>query len=527
MIHRIANGLAASRRCLLIISLLVFANALVANALESVGLGPDRSTDWSMAGREAPRPTDFQVLNFLEHGGKPDNQTDNAPILQALIDKAEPGTTIYIPTGSYLFRSPISITRDAITLLGNSTEHTHLRFDLPEAGPHALIMIEGTYTSDPISLNYTPRLGDSHISLPPDVTLKSGHDLIISQQNDLEAMGTYRAQRDQQERHLESLETWAKRSVGQSLAIASIVGNSAILKYPLTCDYNWEDVHIQAVDFLQDVGLVNLTIENTRELDGLHSIAIHRAANCWVSAVRSLKTVRSHLDIRYSRNIEVHDSEFYDSFRHGGGGHGYGIVCSKYTNHCLIENNVFSRLRHSMMVKEGANANVFGYNYSFDGHQEGTAVAKDISIHGHYPFKNLFEGNHVEYIHSSDYWGAAGPGNTFFRNFVSKAALHLEDFSPKQNAIANDLQPIPESPDWLYTGQTTRYENGVAVGKEVIDPLIFANRTSSVNEAKQEYPNSLYLKERPVYWPREFAWPPFGPDTEFGQGKLLAHELSK
>ena len=42
---------------------------------------------------------------------------------------------------------------------------------------------------------------------------------------------------------------------------------------------------------------------------------------------------------------------------------------------------------------------------------------------------NLFEGNVVEFIHNSDWWGPSGPGNTFFRN----RAL-LEDFMIDDNS---------------------------------------------------------------------------------------------
>ena len=51
---------------------------------------------------------------------------------------------------------------------------------------------------------------------------------------------------------------------------------------------------------------------------------------------------------------------------------------------------------------------------------------------------NLFEGNVVEYIHSSDWWGPSGPGNTFFRNRASKEEFIISDNSDYQNVIANE-----------------------------------------------------------------------------------------
>lgn len=71
-----------------------------------------------------------------------------------------------------------------------------------------------------------------------------------------------------------------------------------------------------------------------------------------------------------------------------------------------------------MMVKTGTNGNVFGYNYSIDPYRSETIhdYSGDVSLHGHYAFANLFEGNLVQNIIIDHYWGPSGPLNTFFRN---------------------------------------------------------------------------------------------------------------
>ena len=94
-----------------------------------------------------------------------------------------------------------------------------------------------------------------------------------------------------------------------------------------------------------------------------------------------------------------------------------------------------------MMVHIGANGNVFGYNYSIEPYQNegGNWTPCDISIHGHYPYANLFEGNIVQEITVADYWGPAGPGNTFLRNRVEKEGITLEDSSNYQNFIGNEI----------------------------------------------------------------------------------------
>ena len=70
------------------------------------------------------------------------------------------------------------------------------------------------------------------------------------------------------------------------------------------------------------------------------------------------------------------------------------------------------------MAKQGANGNVFAYNYSLDPYrsEDPHDAGSDMLLHGHYPFANLFEGNIGESIIVDDTWGPAGPYNTFFRN---------------------------------------------------------------------------------------------------------------
>jgi hypothetical protein len=85
--------------------------------------------------------------------------------------------------------------------------------------------------------------------------------------------------------------------------------------------------------------------------------------------------------------------------------------------------------------------NVFAYNYSVDPFQNegGTWTPCDISLHGHYANGNLFEANTVQEVDVSDYWGATGPGNTFYRNRVQAEGIDVLDYSHGQNVVGNEL----------------------------------------------------------------------------------------
>jgi hypothetical protein len=491
-----------------------------------LGLSPDRVVDWSTAGRERAYPSGLREVDVRAHGLVGDGQTDNAPAFQALIDGCREGAVLVFPEGTFLFRSGIVIRGRSfdrpLVVRGSGAGRTFLAFEVTSAGRGGLITIEGARAGGAVAVVGVPRSGERSVQVASTKGFAPGDAVLLSQANDLSAMDTVLDNDGMPARQHEALATWAARSVGQTLQVASVDGDRLTFTRPLAIDYTWGDVQVQRVLACEAVGLEAFTLENRRDTDGVHSILVDHAANVWIDGIHSLKTVKMHVALFRSRAVEIRNSRFEDSFRFGGGGHGYGVVCSKYTTGCLIENNVFRRLRHAMMIKEGANGNVFGYNHAFDGLQDGSTAARDISVHGHYPFMNLFEGNRVEYIHSTDYWGPAGPGNTFFRNRVTRAAVHLEDRSPRQNVIGNDVVPIPARPDWLYRPASARVIDGVVVHAEVIDPLLLANRVGSSEPAAPvpDLPASLYRRSPPAFWPADLPWPAFGPGTPYGAGRL-------
>ena len=172
-------------------------------------------------------------------------------------------------------------------------------------------------------------------------------------------------------------------------------------------------------------------------------------ADSWIQNIESSYTQCHHISIEESVNIEIRDSYIHDSFDKGGGGTGYGISLQQYVTNSLIENNILSDLRHSLIVQLGVNGCVFGYNFCRRNYDNNGFDVAYISLHGNYPFVNLFEGNIVGYAHISDNWGPSGPGNTFFRNrivgtnwngdFGQNRGIHIDDYSHYQNIIGNEL----------------------------------------------------------------------------------------
>jgi hypothetical protein len=198
---------------------------------------------------------------------------------------------------------------------------------------------------------------------------------------------------------------------------------------------------IRPQGFVERVGIEDLHIVRLDASDN-NTILIKNAAWVWVRGVESEMTFRSHVRMNTVYSCEIRDSYFHHAHDYGSGGHGYGVELANHTTSCLVENNIFSTLRHAMMLHIGANGNVIGYNYSRDWENpHPTWVSADISIHGHYPSNNLFEGNIVQRIDVTDHWGPAGPGNTFLRNGVQTHGLNVRDHSHNQIVIGNVLAP--------------------------------------------------------------------------------------
>ena len=198
-------------------------------------------------------------------------------------------------------------------------------------------------------------------------------------------------------------------------------------------------------------------------------------------------------------------SYFHDAHNYGGGGKGYGVVCQFATGECLIRDNNFNHLRHSMLLQSGANGNVYSYNYSQDPFWTDVALpansAGDIVLHGNYVYANLFEGNTCQNIVIDDSHGQNWPYNTFFRNRAELYGIFMNT-SPatdRQNFIGNE---IPNEgflfglyafagTDHFFYGNNHRGEVKPAGTDDLAEP-------------------SLYLSVTPFYYDIYSNWPPIG-----------------
>jgi hypothetical protein len=246
------------------------------------------------------------------------------------------------------------------------------------------------------------------------------------------------------------------------------------------------------------VGIEDMYIEREDSSDHGENIRI-RSDHCWVHGVESNKAVSIHISIASSRNVEVRGCHIHHGWNYGTGGHGYGVELGADAVHCLVENNIFNHLRHSIILSNGPHSNVAGYNYSTDPFTTEeyfglTDWPCDLCLHGHPdrpsgPHRNLFEGNICAFMHADDAWEDNGPYNTFFRNRATYYGLRIFSLSDSQNVVANEVDDSDgRLADFAWDAFTIQSSGNFIQGNTNLDP------------EPPVYPDSQgYVSERSLY----------------------------
>lgn len=250
--------------------------------------------------------------------------------------------------------------------------------------------------------------------------------------------------------------------------------NRTILEFDLSDnEYNCIKIYEEENAGIEDLYIVRIDEGELPDSEKGHNILIQNCENCWVSGVESYRPVKHHIDIKNSNHIEVRGCYFHGAQDYGEGGAGYGVLCDN-SNSCLIEDNIFDHLRHSMLVQNEANYNVFGYNYSIGAEQSGFTFPLDLWIlgvidliesnfsgdmvcHGHPsggpmggvagPMGNLFEGNIGQFMWVDLFHWCNGPDNTFHRNAALQHGYHVYPLQ-KIQIFANNY--LKENNRWLH-----------------------------------------------------------------------------
>ncbi|MGB0524237.1 MAG: glycosyl hydrolase family 28-related protein [Flammeovirgaceae bacterium] len=386
-----------------------------------------RMVNWKVAGCKTMADPEASVMVTL-------GTDDDHKVIQDAIDSfnGKPGKVV-LPAGTFNINQHVRM-KSGVVLEGQGATKTTLAFKTEKSRPCIFV--------EPLSLGaqklekivrVPPKMGATSVKVADTSSFKVGDYAEIRQDN-----GSWNKVPTE----------WSKYAVGQFVKITNITDTEIHFQNPLRIDYDL-NLHptISAYTPITKVGLKGFKISRNNNPDQASNNNIHfkYAADCWVEGIESNVSVAAHVNIDHSTNITIRGCYMHHAYDYSGvGTKGYGVMLINHTGECLIENNCFQHLRHPMIVKQGANGNVFAYNYSCDEYRSEMMhhVGGSIQLHGHYAFCNLFEGNEVENIWVDHTWGPSGPYNTFFRNRVT---LHGIYYSPhgengnNHNWVANEI----------------------------------------------------------------------------------------
>lgn len=453
-------------------------------------------SDWVNAGLDNSYSPPTTVIDITTVGAIPNDGLNDYPSLQAIFSSFPTnGLLIYFPSGTYNFSSGINLPSNC-TLKGSGSDSTHFIFDLG-----------GTVAN---CFNFIGTGSSSFYSVLGGLT-KGSNQLIVSGATSLFSSGSRIEMREQNGSWDTNPASWATYSVGHISTIDSIHSDTIFIRESLRIDFDTVlQPEVRSLNYLENSSIECLHFTRVDSLAPSinYGIYFYNAYNCRVRGVESFKSIGAHCWAEASAHLEISQCYFHEAYTFDGNNtRGYGVIMAVHTCTSLIENNIFQKLRHSMMVKQGANGNVFSYNYSTAPTRTEfpTNAGADICLHGHYPFANLFEGNICQNLSIDQAFGPNGPDNMFFRNRIELYGLIMSSGtiqSDQQIMIGND---IPNTGFLL--GNYIIYGVNQYQQSNRVRGAVVPSGTSILLDS------SFYLIAKPSFWKAPLSWPSIGIPT--------------
>ena len=291
-------------------------------------------------------------------------------------------------------------------------------------------------------------------------------------------------------------------------------------------------------------------------------VGMYYAVNCWIDDCYLYCGYRKHIHAKYSSRCTIRDSKFYKMLQAEYGDPDDGSE-KEYDAYCvllhvgavdfLVTNNIFIDHYVDVIMFNGANGNVASYNYHI-----GPRGLHGFFFHGRYPHENLFEGNQTDAsITVDNWWGEQGPRNTIFRNrlvdtgWVKNEDYHSSTYHPtghvadQLNVIGNIAWSYRAQPFCQYEAGSCRdydtkmtnlwlerniyrdYTRGDHYGLILRTPeptttnlFSYGGDKAPASWSTFNMPASLYLTQKPDWWPSGKPWPCTGSDIDDFTGTL-------
>jgi hypothetical protein len=482
-----------------------------------------------------PFPGKWQTIDVTQKGIAPGAE-DVTTRLQALVDGLTEPTILSFPPGTYRF-GKITITKGNLIIKGAGPKETVFH-PLQDGTLFCWWGAGGRYEYAKLGPEYQPRqvtadvpAGAVVVPVANTKDLQPG-DMVLVEAN---------------------LDKWsysaAQRGLGGVFLIAKVENDRITLDLPLALGLSQvqpdkKNAIVAKLNPVRNVGLEDVRIAMPEEAGSKSTtLFLKRACNAFIRNVESYNPSRHHVEICYSRQVVVEGCLFDEAKEKGGGGYGYGVNLRDLSTLCKVENNIFRDLRHTLSTEVGASYCIYAYNLNVDrlrdlsrspdappkfrdqnwlanrqlnGITSGFVTA-EVVAHGNYPHNVLLEGN-VFYIACVDRSHTTNGPHFIFRNgalgqpklygwWQEGCGIVVMGENDNQvivgNYLFNDSVVLLQKHQDTRTSENTLIAGNVVKGQVDWGPL----------PADTKLPRSLYLKDRPAFWPQDLAWPAFGPDV--------------
>ena len=330
-------------------------------------------------------------------------KVDSTASINAAINAATAGQVVYLPTGTYLIDSTISIghTRDEITIRGDGPGLTIIKPDPSVTSLQNMMSIgtnysysEGTLT--PVTAGKT--LFSTALTVASSAGFSVGEVINIGIESD------YDNARIQAGKAV-VIEVFGDSFPLTHLArITSIAGNVLNIHPGLPIDGTYGDVLVRQKSdpAIQTslIGLEDLTIDGDENTGIQNGLSIDQTDRTWIS----------NIQIKGYSNYGIYMNETYkNELRHSiigpgraAGTNSAGIIVGR---HCasLIEDNIVKRNSSTVQENAGAMGNAWLYNLF----AENTSGNDVLLNHGPHNIQNLYEGNIGHSWKADGYFGGA------------------------------------------------------------------------------------------------------------------------
>ncbi|NNE25070.1 MAG: hypothetical protein HKN11_20915, partial [Rhizobiales bacterium] len=252
--------------------------------------------------------------------------------LNAIIAGAGAGSLIILRDGTHVFDQTITISRDDISLMGESEAGTILQFSFAAGSEgHGIAVTAG-------AKSYIANATDAIAAGATSITMAAGHgitagDMLYIQQDNtqeyLDAGGWTNV----------SWEDADNRPFREMIVEVDYVdGNTIYLKHQIAYDMDLGLAEVYSIDMLTGIALSEFTVtydlgtpnsydfaNSLPAYEGLAAVYLKGTTGASLSGISILDTASHGFDIRSSIDLTADDLYVSGAHNKGGGGNGYGI----------------------------------------------------------------------------------------------------------------------------------------------------------------------------------------------------------